>query len=79
MLSIIAGYDQPCSDLHIIVEVREMTLRKEFDVLPVFMFDRLGRKEDETPFPVKWFIGHGTEVWSAGKAGSDNAERTGPD
>jgi len=33
-------------------------------VLLVFMFDRLGRKEDETPFLVKWFIDHGIEVWS---------------
>ena len=28
------------------------------------MFHRLGRKEDETPFLVKWFIDHGIEVWS---------------
>ncbi len=61
----VSGYKVSANDRDIIVEVREMTLRKEFDVLPVFMFDRLGHKEDETPFPVKWFIGHGTEVWSA--------------
>lgn len=28
------------------------------------MFDRLGRKEDETPFIVEWFASHGIEVWS---------------
>ena len=48
----------------IIVEIREMAEHKQFDVLLVFMFDRLGRKEDETPFLVKWFIDHGIEVWS---------------
>ena len=29
------------------------------------MFDRLGRRDDETPFVVEWFTKHGIEVWSA--------------
>ena len=29
------------------------------------MFDRLGRKDDETPFVVEWFVKNGIEVWSA--------------
>lgn len=37
---------------------------KEFDVLLVFMFDRLGRIEDETPFVLAWFVDRGIEVWS---------------
>jgi len=36
----------------------------EFDVLLVFMFDRIGRMEDETPFIVEWFVKNGIEVWS---------------
>ena len=52
------------NDRDIIVEIREMAEHKQFDVLLVFMFDRLGRKEDETPFLVKWFIEHDIEVWS---------------
>jgi hypothetical protein len=28
------------------------------------MFDRIGRREDETPFVVEWFVQHGVEVWS---------------
>lgn len=28
------------------------------------MFDRLGRRDDETPFVVEWFIKNGVEVWS---------------
>ena len=43
---------------------REATL-KTFDILLVFMFDRLGRKDDETPFIVEWFVNNGIEVWSA--------------
>ena len=34
-------------------------------ILLVFMFDRLGRKDDETPFVVEWFVKNGIEVWSA--------------
>ena len=60
----VSGYKVSANDRDIIVEIREMAERKEFDVLLVFMFDRLGRKEDETPFLVKWFIDHGIEVWS---------------
>ena len=33
-----------------------MALAGEFDILLVFMFDRLGRKDDETPFVVEWFV-----------------------
>lgn len=28
------------------------------------MFDRLSRREDETPFVVEWFVQQGIEVWS---------------
>lgn len=30
-------------------------MNQRFDVLLVFMFDRLGRRDDETPFVVEWF------------------------
>lgn len=36
----------------------------EFEVLLVFMFDRLGRIQNETPFVLEWFVRHGIEVWS---------------
>ena len=36
----------------------------EFEVLLVFMFDRLGRIQNETPFVLEWFAMHGIEVWS---------------
>ena len=38
--------------------------RKEFDILLVFMFDRLGRRQNETPFVVEWFAAQGIEIWS---------------
>ena len=47
-----------------IIEIKKKAINKEFDVLLVFMFDRLGRREDETPFMVQWFVQQGIEVWS---------------
>ena len=60
----VSGYKVSAANRDAIIEIREMAEKKQFDVLLVFMFDRLGRKEDETPFLVKWFIEHGVEVWS---------------
>lgn len=37
---------------------------KKFDVFLVFMFDRLGRIDDETPFLLKNIVTRGIEVWS---------------
>lgn len=36
----------------------------KFDILLVFMFDRLGRIADETPFVLEWFVRNGIRVWS---------------
>ena len=30
----------------------------------MFMFDRLGRRQDEPPFILQWFVEQGIEVWS---------------
>lgn len=44
--------------------IREYALKKKFDILLVYMFDRIGRIENETPFIVEWFIENGIQVWS---------------
>ena len=45
--------------------IKEYAEQKKFDILLVFMFDRLGRIADETPFLVEWFVRNGIRVWSA--------------
>lgn len=60
----VSGYKVSVSKRDAIQEIRMLAEKKKFDVLLVFMFDRLGRREDETPFLVQWFIEHGIEVWS---------------
>lgn len=56
-----------------ILELQEMAKKREFDVLLVFMFDRIGRIDDETPHIVEWFIRQGIEVWSV-KEGEQKLE-----
>ena len=60
----VSGYKVSASKRDAIQEIRSKAERREFDILLVFMFDRLGRREDETPFLVQWFVEHGIEVWS---------------
>lgn len=45
--------------------IKEYTKQEKFDILLVFMFDRIGRISDETPFVVEWLIANGIRVWSA--------------
>ena len=44
--------------------IKERAKQGKFDILPVFMFDRIGRIADETPFVVEWFVKNGIRVWS---------------
>ena len=60
----ISGFKVSAKDRDAVVEIQREAMEKKFDVLLVFMFDRLGRKDDETPFIVEWFVQQGIEVWS---------------
>ena len=60
----ISGYKVSAENRDAIQDLKEAALNNEFDVLLVFMFDRIGRIDDETPFVVEWFAKHGIEVWS---------------
>ncbi len=60
----VSGYKVSADNRDAIIELREAAEKHEFDILLVFMFDRLGRIEDETPVIVKWFHNKGVEVWS---------------
>ncbi len=44
--------------------IKEHAKQGKFDILLVFMFDRIGRIADETPFVVEWFVRNGIRVWS---------------
>lgn len=60
----VSGYKTSADDRDVIQELRAEAQKNAFDILLVFMFDRIGRIDDETPFVVQWFSKHGVEVWS---------------
>lgn len=59
----VSGFKVSANNRDAIQELKEAAIKHEFDVLLVFMFDRIGRIDDETPFVVEWFVKHGIEVW----------------
>lgn len=60
----VSGYKLSMSQRDAIMEIKEAAMLKKFDVLLVFMFDRIGRRDDEAPFVVEWLVKHGIEIWS---------------
>lgn len=60
----ISGSKISANNRDAIQDLKTAALNGEFQILLVFMFDRIGRIDDETPFVVEWFVKHGIKVWS---------------
>lgn len=60
----VSGFKVSAEKRDAIQELREDAAEGRFDVLLVFMFDRLGRRDDETPFVVEWFAKQGIRIFS---------------
>lgn len=60
----ISGYKIRAENRDKVQIIKEYALQKKFDILLVFLFDRIGRIADETPFVVEWFVKNGIRVWS---------------
>jgi site-specific DNA recombinase len=60
----VSGYKVSAEDRDKIQIIRDYALKDKFDILLVFMFDRIGRRSEETPFVVEWFVKNGIRVWS---------------
>ena len=60
----VSGFKTSAKDRDAIQEIQQDAAEGKFDILLVYMFDRLGRRDDETPFVVEWFVRNGVEVWS---------------
>ena len=60
----ISGFKVSAVNRDAIQQAREDAESGLYDILLVFMFDRLGRKDDETPFVLEWFVDQGIEMWS---------------
>ena len=60
----VSGFKVSVNDRDKIQLIKEYAEKGKFDILLVFMFDRLGRRAEETPFVVEWFVKNGIKVWS---------------
>ncbi len=60
----VSGFKTSAKNRDAIQRIQQDAMENKFDVLLVFMFDRIGRKDDETPFIVEWFVNNNVEVWS---------------
>ena len=60
----VSGYHKSADERDVLVQLKKDAAMGMYDVLLVFMFDRLGRREDETPFIAEWFVKQGIELWS---------------
>ena len=61
----VSGFKVSAKDRDAIQHIQQDAVAKKCDILLAFMFDRLGRRDNETPFVVEWFVKNGVEVWSA--------------
>lgn len=60
----VSGYKKSKSQRDVLLQIEQDAKDKKFDVLLVYMFDRLGRKEEETPFIMQDLVRTGIELWS---------------
>lgn len=60
----ISGYHKGLKERPVLQQMISDVEDGKFDVFLVFMFDRLGRRDDETPFLLKRIVETGIEVWS---------------
>ncbi|MDR9856417.1 recombinase family protein [Paenibacillus sp. VCA1] len=60
----VSGFKVSAANRDVIQQAKEDAEKGVYDILLVFMFDRLGRRDDETPFVLEWFVKHGIEMWS---------------
>jgi len=60
----VSGWKKSIKDRDALNEIKKGAINQELDILLVFMFDRIGRKEDETPLVIDFLSKLNVEVWS---------------
>lgn len=60
----VSGWAKKANERDALNTIKQGAINREFDILLVFMFDRLGRREDETPLVVSFLNENNVEVWS---------------
>lgn len=70
----ISGYRKSVNQRDVLIQIMDDASKGQFDVLLVYMSDRLGRREDETPFYVANLNNNGIEVWSVKEGRIETSE-----
>lgn len=60
----VSGFSVTLEKREVLQQIIQDAKNGLFNILVVFMFDRLGRVDSETPYLVEWFHNIGVEVWS---------------
>lgn len=60
----ISGFKTPICDRRVLQQIKKDAELRKFNILLVFMFDRLGRRDSETPFFVEDLAMRGVQIWS---------------
>lgn len=60
----ISGYKISSNERDALQTIKAMAINKEFDILVVYMSDRLGRIADETPLVIRFLNQHNVRIWS---------------
>lgn len=63
----ISGFKVSAANRDAIIEIKKMAERREFDILAIYMSDRLGRIAEETPLIVSFLNARGIKVISYGE------------
>lgn len=67
----VSGYKVSADNRDKLQLIKKYAEQGKFDILLVYMFDRLGRKSDETPFVVEWFVKRASAYGAYRKENSD--------
>ncbi|WP_299831812.1 recombinase family protein [uncultured Metabacillus sp.] len=70
----VSGWKKGTDDRDALIQIKQLAEKGEFDILLVFLFDRIGRKDDESPLVVDFLHKNGVECWSVkeGKRSMEN-------
>ncbi len=60
----VSGWKKKSTERDELMYIMKGAIEKKFDILLVFMQDRIGRRDDDTPFVVADLDSYGVQVWS---------------
>lgn len=72
----VSGWKKSATDRDELVQIKEGAVKGEFDILLIFMSDRLGRKKDESPFIIEFLSKNGVTVHSVNEGELRSVEHT---